>query len=70
MHNYGANPTIPPSYIRIRAVVWTSGWGQTDRQTQTRVTNIHFASSTTHAKFNDMLQLEPTKHYTNVSSVS
>jgi len=37
-----------PSYNRIRAVVWTCGRGQTD--TQTHVTNIHFASSTTHAK--------------------
>ena len=37
-----------PSYIRVRAVVWACGRGQTDRQT--RVTTIHFASSTTHAK--------------------
>ena len=36
-----------PSYIRVRAVVWAYGSGQTDRQTdtQTRVTTIHFASS-------------------------
>jgi len=39
---------MPPSYIRVRAVVWAYGRGQTD--TQTRVTTIHFASSTTHAK--------------------
>jgi len=48
-------PTIPPSYIRgVRAVVWACGRGQTHRQTdtQTRVTTIHFASSTTHAKCN------------------
>jgi len=44
-------PTIPASYIRIRAVVWACGHGQThthtDRQadTQTPVTIIHFASS-------------------------
>jgi len=47
-------PTIPPSYIRVRAVVWECGEGQTDthRQThtQTDITTIHFASSTTHAK--------------------
>jgi len=45
-----------PSYIRVRAVVWAYGRGQThrqtDRQTQMRVTTIHFASSTTHAKCN------------------
>jgi len=47
---------MPPSYIRVRAVVWAYGRGQTDRQTyrqtgtQTRVTTIHFTSSTTHAK--------------------
>jgi len=49
-----------PSYIRVRAVVWAYGRGQSDRQTdtqtdtQTRVTTIHFASSTTHAKCNNM----------------
>jgi len=47
---------MPPSYIRVRAVMWAFGRGQTDRQTrtdtQTRVTTIHFASSTTHAKCN------------------
>jgi len=43
---------MPPSYIRVRAVVWAYGRGQTDRQTdtQTRVTTIHFASSTTDAE--------------------
>jgi len=43
---------MPPSYIRVRAVVWVYGRGQTDTQTdtQTPVTTIHFASSTTHAK--------------------
>jgi len=50
---------MPPSYIRVRAVVWAYGRGQTDRQTdtqtdtQTRVSTIHFASSTTHAKCNN-----------------
>ena len=29
-------PTIPPSYIRVRAVVWECGEGQTDTQTDTR----------------------------------
>jgi len=49
---------MPPSYIRVRAAVWAYGRGQTDSQThrqtdtQTRVTTIHFASSTTHAKCN------------------
>ena len=35
-------PTIPTSYIRVRAVAWACGAGQTHRQTdtQTRVTNI------------------------------
>jgi len=51
-----------PSYIRVRAVVWAYGRGQTDRQTdrhtQTRVTTIHFASSTTHAKCNDVDHLK------------
>jgi len=43
-----------PSYIRVRAVVWAYGRGQTDTQTQTdtRVTTIHFASSTTRVKCN------------------
>jgi len=44
-------PTIPPSYIRVRAVVWACGEGQTDRHTdlQTAVANINFASATPHA---------------------
>jgi len=41
---------MPPSYIRVRAVVWVYGRRQTD--TQMHVTTIHFASSTTHAKCN------------------
>jgi len=31
----GASPTTPPSYIRIRAVVWAYGRGQTYIQTDT-----------------------------------
>jgi len=45
-------PTIPPSYIRVRALVCECG----ERQTQTCVTNIHFASATPHAKCNDSNQ--------------
>jgi len=49
---------MPPSYVRVRAIVWAYGRRQTDGQTdrgtdrQTRVTTIHFVSSTTHAKCN------------------
>jgi len=52
---------MPPSYIRVRAVVWAYGRGQTD--TQTRVTTIHFASSTTHANCN---KLASTWRYDNI----
>jgi len=53
-------PTIPPTYIGVRAVVWECGEVQADRHTdrdrhkhtQTAVTTIHFASSTTHARCN------------------
>jgi len=55
VHNKGAASTMPPSYIRVRAVLWPYGRGQTD--TQTRVTTIHFASSTTHAKRNYTLRM-------------
>jgi len=41
-------PTIPPTYIWVRVVVWECGDGRTD--THTCVTNIHFASATPHAK--------------------
>jgi len=46
VHNYRAPPSIPPSYIRVRAAVWECGEGQTDRHTdiQTAVATIHFAS--------------------------
>ena len=48
VHNYRVPPTIPPSYIWVRAVVCICSEGQTD--TQTRMTNIRFVSSMTHAK--------------------
>jgi len=52
VHNYRALPTIPLSYIRVFAVVWECGEGQTDRHrdTQTAVANIHFAWATPYAK--------------------
>jgi len=53
VHNYRASPNIPPTYIRVRAVVWASGQGHTHTHTQTALTNIRFASSTTHAKRNN-----------------
>ena len=55
LHNYGTSATTPPSYIRVRAIVWACGRGQTHTQTrtQTRVTTIHFSWSTTHAKCNE-----------------
>jgi len=51
---------MPPSYIWVRAVVWAYGHGQTDRHTDTqaRVTTIHFASSTAHAKCNQLYNRE------------
>ena len=51
----GGIPYHYPSYIRVRAVVWAYCRGQTD--TQTRVTTIHFASSTTRTKCNDSVTL-------------
>jgi len=36
VHNYGASSTTPPSYIRVRAIVWACGRGQIHRQTHTR----------------------------------
>jgi len=55
----GAASTMPPSYIRVRAVVWAYGRGQTD--TQTRMTTIHFVPSTTHAKCNQQHAHTPRK---------
>jgi len=45
-------PTIPPGYIWVNAVVWACGRRQRQKHRQTRVTNIHFALSTTHMKCN------------------
>jgi len=47
-------PTILSSYIRVRAVVWECGEGQTDRHTdaQMAVATIYFASAMPHAKCN------------------
>ena len=47
-------PTIPPIYIRVRAVIWACGREETDRhttQTHARDQYIHFLSSTPHAKW-------------------
>jgi len=52
-------PTIIPSHIRVRAVVWACGKGQTDTHTQTHahtqmaMTDKQFASATPHAKCNE-----------------
>jgi len=63
VHNQGASPTTTPSYIRARATVQACGRGQTHIHiyTQTRVTTIHFASCTTHAKCNNE-QLDDTRY--------
>ena len=54
----GGIPTTPPSYIRVHAIVWACSCRQThtdtETDTQTRVTTIHFVSSTTHAKCNSI----------------
>ena len=44
-----------PSYIRVRAVVWECGEGEIDKHTdtQTAMANIHFASATTRAIYNN-----------------
>jgi len=59
VHSQRAPPTIPPSYSRVRAVVWECSEGQhthththTHTNTQTVVANIHFTSATPHAKCN------------------
>jgi len=54
VHNKG-QPLPRPKLHPVSAVVWANGRGQTDTHTQTRVTTIHFASSTTHAKCNNLL---------------
>ena len=49
-------PTIPPTYVRVRAVVWECSEGQT--HTQTHATNIHFALATSYARCNNMWPME------------
>jgi len=44
-------PAILPNYIRVHAVVWECGEGQTD--TLAAMDSIHFASAMPHAKSND-----------------
>ena len=34
--NSAEPPTVPPSYTRVRAVVWACGYGQTDTDTDAR----------------------------------
>jgi len=70
VHHKGAPPTIPPHYIVVCAVVWECDEGQTDRQTHTRtsMTNIHFASSTTHTKHKQSSTTQ-NKHKKNKSQV-
>jgi len=51
VHTWRALPTISPSYIWVRAVVWECSEGQTD--TQTVVTSIHFALAMPHTKCNN-----------------
>jgi len=46
------HPYHSPSYIRVRAVVWECGEGQTDTDTETAVDTIHFASAKPHVKCN------------------
>ena len=57
----GAFPTTSPSYIWVRAIMWASGRGQTDRQTQTDkqtcVTTIHFAFALQHPRTVDEMEL-------------
>jgi len=52
--------------VGVRPRTTTQAHRQTDRQTdtQTRVTTIHFASSTTHAKCNNKLECGPTPNVT------
>jgi len=37
VHNYGAASTTPPSYIRVRAVMWAYGRGHTHTHTHTGI---------------------------------
>jgi len=67
MHNYRPPLTIPPNYIRVRAVVWKCGKEQTETDTQadreTTVTNVHFASATPNAKCNQRAELNKVLDY-------
>jgi len=38
-----SNPTICPTYIRVRAVVWECGEGQIDTQTHRRPWPMHIS---------------------------
>jgi len=40
-HSVEGTPTIPPSYIQVRVVVWECGEWQSDTQTAMAIT--HFA---------------------------
>jgi len=47
VHNYGTPAIILQSYIRVCAVLWECGKGQTNRKNkQMAMTNIHFTSAT------------------------
>jgi len=52
VHNWTAPPIIPPTYIRVHAVVSECSDGQTD--TQVAATTIHFASAMPHVKCNNI----------------
>ena len=51
VHSQTALPIIPPSYIQVHAIMSECSEGQTD--TQTAVTNIHFASTMPYTKCNN-----------------
>ena len=62
VHNQGASPTTPPSYIWVRAILWAWGCGQIDTQTHTyRHTEerdhntFRMVGYTTHAKCNNVI---------------
>jgi len=49
-HSVEGTPTIPPSYIQVRVVVWECGEWQSDTQTAMAIT--HFAQAMSQAKCN------------------
>jgi len=57
VHDWRAPPTIPPSYVRVHAVVWE--WGRRQTDTQTATTTINFALSATFAKCKSSDELGP-----------